>query len=305
MANCKGKTKTGAVCRAPAGAEGLCFLHRNPDRAKSFGQLGGRKNRRSPINLEIPDDMTAADIRKVTVQVIRLVLSDELGAREAGAVTQLLNSLHRMTPTAELEARVALLEEQRQEETGAQDVDLIGSPTNETVATTESDVLLAAEQTSCPTDAKTSDWTDGGDGAESRSDEPDEAAQEERGAPPEADPIGSPTNETVATAENDVLRAAEQTPCPTDAHTPSWTDGGDGAESRSDKPDEAAQEESGAPPEADPIGSPTNETVADAESDVLAAEQTPSPTDAHSPSWTDGGDGAESRSEEPDEAEEA
>jgi hypothetical protein len=156
--------------------------------------------------------MTAADIRKVTVQVIRLVLSDELGAREAGAVTQLLNSLHRMTPTAELEARVALLEEQRQEETGAQDVDLIGSPTNETVATTESDVLLAAEQTSCPTDAKTSDWTDGGDGAESRSDEPDEAAQEERGAPPEADPIGSPTNETVATAENDVLLVS----CPGD-----------------------------------------------------------------------------------------
>jgi len=155
--------------------------------------------------------------------------------------TQLLNSLHRVTPTAELEARVALLEEQlRQEENGAQDVDPIGSPTSETVATAESDVLRAAEQTPCPTDAQTPGWTDGGDGAESRSDEPDGAAQEKSGVPPEGDPIGSPTNEIVATAESDVL-AAEQTLCPTDADTPGWTDRGDEAESRGDEPDEAGE----------------------------------------------------------------
>ena len=131
------------------------------------------------------------------------------------------------------------------------------------------------------------------------------AALEERGAPPEADPIGSPTNETVATAESDVL-AAEQIACPSDSHTPSWTDGGDGAESRSDEADEAAQEESGVPPEVDPIGSPTNETVAALESDLLLpTEQTRCPTDAHTSSWTDGGDAAESRSDEPDEAGEA
>ena len=122
---------------------------------------------------------------------------------------------------------------------------------------------------------------------------------------PEGDPIGSPTNETVAAAESDVL-AAEQTGCPTDAHSPSWTDGGDGAESRSDEADEAAQEESGVPPEVDPIGSPTNETVAALESDLLLpTEQTRCPTDAHTSSWTDGGDAAESRSDEPDEAGEA
>jgi len=74
-------------------------------------------------------------------------------------------------------------------------------------------------------------------------------------------PLRSPTNETVATAESDVLLAEEQTPCPTDAHTHSWTDGGDRAENRSDEPDEVAQEESGVPPEVDPIGSSTNETV--------------------------------------------
>jgi len=68
-----------------------------------------------------------------------------------------------------------------------------------------------------------------------------QGAQAESGVPPEVDPIGSPTNETVATAESDVLLGAEQTPCPTDAHTHGWADGGDGAETRSDKPDEAGE----------------------------------------------------------------
>jgi hypothetical protein len=46
----------------------------------------------------------------------------------------------------------------------------------------------------------------------------EQVAQEERGAPPEADPIGSLTNETVAAAESDVLLPAEQQiPCATEA----------------------------------------------------------------------------------------
>ncbi len=243
MQTCQGKTRTGAACRAPAGEGGLCFFHANPNSAKSLGQIGGRKNRRSVVDLQVPDNMTAANVCKVAAQTIRLLLSGELKAREASAVAQLCNSLYRFIPTADLEARVVTLEDQvAQEERGAPpEADPIGSPTNETVATAESDVLPAAEQTPCPTSAHTHSWTDGGDGAESRSDKPEEAAQEERGAPPEADPIGSPTNETVATAENDVLLVAEQTQCPTDAHTPVWSDGGDGAESRSEEPDEAGE----------------------------------------------------------------
>jgi hypothetical protein len=68
-----------------------------------------------------------------------------------------------------------------------------------------------------------------------------QVAQAESGVPPEVDPIGSPTNETVATAESDVPLGAEQTPCPTGAHRHGWTDGGDEAETRSDKPDEAGE----------------------------------------------------------------
>jgi hypothetical protein len=108
-----------------------------------------------------------------------LLLSGELKAREASAVAQLCNSLYRFIPTADLEARVATLEDQvAPEQRGSTpESDPIGSPTNETVATAENDVLLAAEQTPCPTDAHTSSWTDGGDGAESGSDEPDEAGE--------------------------------------------------------------------------------------------------------------------------------
>ena len=179
MQTCKGKTRTGAACRAPAGEGGLCFFHADPDRAKELGRAGGRQNRRSMVDLPVPDKMTAADVCKVTAQAIRLLLSGELRAREASALAQLCNSLYRFIPTADLEARVATLE--------------------------------------------------------------DQVAQGERGARPESDPIGSPTNETVATAESDVLLAAEQTPCPTDAHSPSWTDGGDGAESRSEEPNEAEE----------------------------------------------------------------
>ena len=45
MQTCKGKTRTGAACRAPAGSGGLCFFHANPDSARALGQIGGRKNR--------------------------------------------------------------------------------------------------------------------------------------------------------------------------------------------------------------------------------------------------------------------
>jgi hypothetical protein len=112
MQTCKGKTKSGAACRAPAGSGGLCFFHANPDSARALGQIGGRKNRRSVADLEVPDNMTAADLRNVTVQAIRLLLSGNMHARQAGALAQLCNSLYRFIPTADLEARVATLEQQ-------------------------------------------------------------------------------------------------------------------------------------------------------------------------------------------------
>jgi hypothetical protein len=175
MQTCQGKTKTGAACRAPAGPRGLCFFHANPDSARTLGQIGGRKNRRSAgVDLHVPDNMTAVDLRKVTVQAIRLLLSGELQAREASALAQLCNSLHRVIQTADLETRVATLEEQvAQEESGAPpEGHPTQSHTNGTEAAAGTDVQLAAEQqTLRPTDAHTPACTYRVDGAESGSDE--------------------------------------------------------------------------------------------------------------------------------------
>jgi len=112
MQACQSKTRTGAACRAPASVGGLCFFHANPDRARSLGQIGGRRNRRSITDLQVPDNMTAADLCKVTGEAMRLLLAGQLGSREATALAQLSNSMFRIIPTAELENRVTMLEEQ-------------------------------------------------------------------------------------------------------------------------------------------------------------------------------------------------
>ena len=91
----QGRTKTGAACRAPAGSGGLCYFHANPDRAKALGQIEGRKNRRLEVDLQISDNATAADLRNVTVQGIRLLFSGSLHAREAQFSFQKYRIRHR------------------------------------------------------------------------------------------------------------------------------------------------------------------------------------------------------------------
>jgi hypothetical protein len=171
MQTCQGKTRTGAACRAPAGAGGLCFFHANPDSARSLGQIGGRKNRRSVVDLQVPDNMTAADVCKVTAQAIRLLLTGELKAREASALAQLCNSLYRVIPTADLEARVALLEEQvAQEENGTlPDLDSTTSPTQRTEAAETDAEPVAEQQVSSLVDTPTSARTNLEDEVESTS----------------------------------------------------------------------------------------------------------------------------------------
>jgi hypothetical protein len=175
MQTCQGKTRTGAACRAPAGAGGLCFFHANPDGAKALGQIGGRKNRRSVVELQVPDNMTAADVRNVTGQAIRLLLSGELHAREASALAQLCNSLYRIIPTADLEARVAMLEEQvTKEESGSSpDGDSTGLHTAGT-GSAETDAWLEAQQQNPPSIDATADREDGADGTSDGPGEPEE-----------------------------------------------------------------------------------------------------------------------------------
>ncbi len=70
----------------------------------------------------------------LTLQAMRLLLSGDMHAREAGTLAQLCNSLYRMMPAADLEARVALLEEQIVQAEGvpSPDGDPSGAPTNGT-----------------------------------------------------------------------------------------------------------------------------------------------------------------------------
>lgn len=134
MQTCVGKRKTGTACRAPAGSGGLCYFHANPDRARTLGQVGGRKNRRVGVDLQISDNATAADLRNLTLQAMRPLLSGDMHAREAGTLAQLCNSLYRMMPAADLEARVALLEEQlvQAEDVQSPDLDASAAPANGT-----------------------------------------------------------------------------------------------------------------------------------------------------------------------------
>src|SRR5205085_1669428 len=110
----------------------LCFFHANPDTAKRLGQIGGRKNRRSVVDLHVPDNMSVADLRNVTAQAIRSLLSGDMHAREASALAQLFNLLHRVIPTADLEARVVMLEEQLAQYEGEtlSGPESTGAPTN-------------------------------------------------------------------------------------------------------------------------------------------------------------------------------
>jgi hypothetical protein len=84
------------------------------------------------VDLQVPDNMSAADLRNVTAQAIRLLLSGEMQAREAIAVAQLCNTLHRVIPTADLETRLTMLEAQLVQEEGEtwSDRDSTGPPTD-------------------------------------------------------------------------------------------------------------------------------------------------------------------------------
>lgn len=132
MQTCKGKTRTGAPCRAPAGSGGLCFFHANPNEAQKLGQIGGLKNRRLPVYLEVPDNPSAADLWKMNGQAMKLLLAGELGAREASAFSQLSNSMSRVIPIAELENRIAILEERRTQDGQAAHDDGEGIPSDST-----------------------------------------------------------------------------------------------------------------------------------------------------------------------------
>ena len=115
--------------------------------------------------------MTAVDVRNVATQAIRLLLSGNMHAREAGAVAQLWNSLYRIIPTADLEARVTTLEEQLVHEGIENFPDPAGGP-----ETDETGAQLEVEQlTQCSANDETDTGSPQEDEAENAGDGSDEA----------------------------------------------------------------------------------------------------------------------------------
>jgi hypothetical protein len=160
MQLCNGKTKAGAPCRAPAGSGGLCYFHAHPDQAHTLGQIGGRKNRSKIVEPPAAGALSAADLRGILAETIQDVRSKKMPPRTAAAIAQLSNVAHKILQTADLEARLARLEQQLAEQQ---------SLTSEDTAPAES---RGQEETCGGTDVQPgdADTSGSGDGADGRND---------------------------------------------------------------------------------------------------------------------------------------
>jgi hypothetical protein len=161
---CKGKTTAGAACRAPAGLGGLCFFHENPEKARTLGQIGGRKNRSQLPEPPAAGSLSAADLRDILVETMRDVRSKKITPRTAGAIAQLSHALHRVLPVADFEDRLARLEQQLSEQESRTSVD------------TDPTKSRRQDKTCDGTDAQPGDGytKESGDGEEGKSDGSDE-----------------------------------------------------------------------------------------------------------------------------------
>jgi hypothetical protein len=141
--------------------------------------MGGRRNRKfGGVNLEVPENMTATDLRHLMIQAMRSLLAGELQAREAGALVQLCNLQLRLITTADLENRVNKLEQQKaqpeQEKESPLDSASTSSNMNDVEAATSVNLEQLAEQPAlCSCDADPSDRTGGQNETESREVESD------------------------------------------------------------------------------------------------------------------------------------
>jgi uncharacterized small protein (DUF1192 family) len=110
---CKAMTKKGEPCRATAGEGGMCYLHANPDKAKTLGQVGGRQNRRVEVlEMEVPETMSLHDLSRLNAQAMNLLLVGKIQPRVAAAFAQLSNGQMKVLNAAEVAGRLITLEEE-------------------------------------------------------------------------------------------------------------------------------------------------------------------------------------------------
>jgi hypothetical protein len=127
--------------------------------------------------------MTAAGLGAMTGKAMRLLLSGELGAREASAFAQLCNSMCRIIPTIDLETRLATLERQIADEPHAAPEETGISPdSNSTGAITDNSELASETYGSAEAEQTPSSVEPAVEGSEETDtviDEPSEGEEEQ------------------------------------------------------------------------------------------------------------------------------
>ena len=110
---CKGRTKAGKPCRAAATDGGLCFFHANPNKASELGRIGGRSNRHAPAESgALPPLDTTVAVRDRGDRLFDDVMAGKVHPRVAAVLVSLLSLQMRAIYTADLEQRLAKLEQQ-------------------------------------------------------------------------------------------------------------------------------------------------------------------------------------------------
>jgi hypothetical protein len=111
---CKGQTKAGKACRAAATDGGLCFFHANPNKAAELGRIGGRSNRYAAVEAgdPLPPLDNAVALRDTAGRLIADVITGKVHPRVAASVAPLMNLQLHAIKTADLEQRLAKLEQQ-------------------------------------------------------------------------------------------------------------------------------------------------------------------------------------------------
>jgi hypothetical protein len=112
--HCKARTKAGKPCRAAATEGGLCFFHANPNKAAELGRIGGRSNRHAVAEGgdPLPPLDTTVAVRDRGNRLFDDVNAGKIHPRVAAVLVSLLSLQMRAIYTADLEQRVAKLEQQ-------------------------------------------------------------------------------------------------------------------------------------------------------------------------------------------------
>lgn len=115
MATCKGKTKTGKRCQAPAGPGGFCAFH-SPEHAAARAAGRRRGGERSHVphvadTAMLPTDpRTIDDARKILSYALQETVALENSVQRGRLLCQIAAGLVQAVQAGELEQRLAAIE---------------------------------------------------------------------------------------------------------------------------------------------------------------------------------------------------